>query len=296
MSSAADADVEQTDRLGTAPGFGEWFRGPWFIAVHTWREGIRKKTLVGFLILSLLTIFGASFMTTSLGAIDPTAQEDLSLKLIKDICVTTIDIFGVLITIFISASVVPTEVENKVIYTVLSKPIRRFQYLLGKFVGVQFIVIVNLVLMGGLFFMALYARERVWPTMLMWSIMLTYFQFLIISAFTFAISCAATSAVLPTIAGLFIYLIGNLTEYLKDVASRLEESTEMMGKLVYYTALALWNVLPNLQQFSIKNQILNAPIGDPPADVFPIRLIAYGLVYAASGMILAYWIFRRKEL
>lgn len=290
MSSTSIAETAQTM---PAPGFGDWIRGPWYIAVHTWREGIRKKTLVGFLILSLLVIFGASFMTT---ALDPTAEQDLSLKLIKDICVTTIDIFGVLITIFISASVVPNEMENKVIYTILSKPVRRTQYLLGKFLGVQMIVIVNLLLMGGLFFAALYLRQQVLPTLLLWSILLTYFEFIIISAFTFAVSCASTSSVLPTIAGLFIYLVGNLTEYLKDVASRLDEATEFMSKLIAYLAIGLYNVLPNLQHFSLKSQIVNSAPNDPPSDVLIGWLVIYGLVYALSGFVLAFLIFRRKEL
>lgn len=267
--------------------------GPWTIAVYTWREGIRKKTLVGFLILSLLVIFGSTFMSSF---IDPTADKDISGKLIKDICVTTISIFGVLITIFISASVVPNEVENKVIYTVLSKPVRRFQYLLGKFFGVQMIILVNLALMGALFFMALLMREGAMPTLLLWSILLTYFEFLIISAFTFAISTTSTSAVLPTIGGLFIYLVGNLTEYVKDVYVRASESAEPLQQLVAYVAQALSATLPNLQNFSLKEQILNGQINDPPTEVLIPNLILYGLVYAVSGFILAYWVFRRREL
>jgi len=220
----------------------------------------------------------------------------MELKLIKDICVTTISIFGVLITIFISASVVPNESENKVIYTVLSKPVRRVQYLLGKFLGVQFIIIVNLALMGGLFFIALYLRQRVLPTLLLWSILLTYFEFLIISAFTFAISCAATSSVLPTIGGLFIYITGTLTEYLKDVEVRSGQSGEFFDEMIGWVAYGLRNVLPNLQHFSLKMQILDRAPNDPPTDVLIPNLVVYGLIYAISGFIMAYLIFRRKEL
>ena len=181
------------------------FRGPWTIAVYTWREGLRKKTLIGFLILSLLVIFGSNFMGSFLNQSTVGSEElDVNLKLVKDICVSTISIFGVLITIFISAAAVPNETENKVIYSILSKPISRLQYLLGKFIGIQFIVIINLALMGLLFFMALWFQQGTLPTLLLWSILLTYFEFLIVSAFTFAISCAATSSVLPTIGGFFI--------------------------------------------------------------------------------------------
>ena len=275
----------------------EYVLRPWSIAVYTWREGIRKKTLVGFLILSLLVIFGSSFLGTFLDATyTGDADVDMDLKLVKDICVTTISIFGILITIFISASVVPNEVENKVIYTVLSKPVSRLQYLFGKFMGVQLIVIINLLLMGGLFFIALYLRQNVLPTLLLWSILLTYFEFLIVSSFSFAISCTSTSPVLPTISGLFVYLTGNLTEYLNDVSQRSQQSGEFIDNIIGYIAQGLYITLPNLQNFSLKTQILNSQPNDPPTDVLITQLMIYGVVNAAVGFALAFWIFRRKEL
>lgn len=275
----------------------DYFRGPWCIAVFTWREGMRKKTLVGFLILSLLVIFGSSFMSSFLDqATVGDVSSDMDLKLIKDICVTTISIFGVLIAIFISASVVPGEVENKVIYTILSKPVRRFQYLLGKFVGAQLIILINLALMGALFFIALYVRQRIMPTLLLWSILLTYFEFLIVSAFTFALSCAATSAVLPTIGGLFIYLTGSLTEYLKDVYDRSGQTGEWMDAAIGWISWGLYNILPNLQRFSLKTQIINGQPNDPPTEVLIPQLMLYGIIYAISGYLIAYWVFRRKEM
>jgi len=274
-----------------------YLRGSWTIAVYTWREGMRKKTLIGFLILSVLVIFGSSFMTAFLTQTQiGDAETDMDVRLIKDICVYAISIFGALITIFISASVVPNEVENKVIYTILSKPVRRFQYLLGKFVGVQLIVIINLALMGGLFFIALYLKQNILPTLLLWSILLTYFMLLVISAFTFAVSCAATSAVLPTIAGLFIFITGNITEYLKDVWAKSGQTGQWFDEMIGQIAYGLYNVLPNLQNFSLRTQILHLQPNDPPRDILIPNLIAYGLAYALAGYIMAYWIFRRREL
>jgi Cu-processing system permease protein len=272
-------------------------RSSWSIAVYTWREGMRKKTMIGFLALSVLVIFGSQFMTAFLAesTVGDTST-DVDAKLIKDICVTAIALFGILITIFISASVVPTEVDNKVVYTILSKPIRRVQYLFGKFMGVQLIVLMNLALMGGLFFMALYFNQRILPTLLLWSILLTYFQFLIVSSFTFAISCTSSSSVLPTIAGLFIYITGNLTEYLKDVSVRSGQTGQALDEWIGRIAMGLYYVLPNLQQFSLRDQILYLQVNDPPTDVQIPNLVAYGLVYGLAGAIMSYWIFNRKEL
>jgi ABC-type transport system involved in multi-copper enzyme maturation permease subunit len=270
-----------------------FFRGPYYIALYTYREGIRRKLLIGFLVLSLLVIFGSSFISSFL---DPSAETDIDLKLIKDICVAAISIFGVLIAVYISASVVPNEIENKVIYTVLSKPVGRMQYLLGKFMGAQLIIIVNLALMGGLFFMALYLRQGIMPTLLLWSILLTYFEFLIVSSFTFAISCAATTSLVPILGGLFIYITGNLTEYLKDVENRAGQTTEFLDVMIGKIASYLYAILPNLQNFSLKTQIVNGQPNDPPVDVIISALLLYGVIYGLAGFLCAYVIFWRKEV
>jgi len=281
-------------------GAAQLVMGPWTIAVFTWRESIRKKTMVGFLILSLLVIFGATVMTSmmqqdTVSSAAAGGTLETQTKLIKDICVSAISIFGALITIFVSASVVPSEIENKVIYTVLSKPVRRIQYLIGKFTGVQLTILLNLVLMGGLFFLALWAREGVPPTLLLWALMLMFFEFLILSAFTFAVSCTSSSSVLPTIAGLFIYITGNLTEYLNDVAVRAANGTAT-EQLIGQVAKVLHNILPNLQNFSLKNEIVQGMINDPPPFEIIPNLIVYSLIFSAIGFCLSYVIFLRKEL
>ncbi len=295
MSAESQAIPAQASAKGGGALAG--LRGPLAIAMYTWREGIRKKTLVGFLLLSVLVILGSTFMTafmadTTIGNV----ETDVESKFIKDICVSAISIFGILITIFISASVVPAEMENKVIYTVLSKPIRRYQYLLGKFLGVQLIVIANLILMSLLFAIALYAKERIFPSLLFWSTLLTYFQFLIVSALTFAVSCTSTSSVLPTIAGLFIYITGNLTEHLKSLVDRAGQSENVMQSIVVRLAQGLRMVLPNLRDFDMRTQILYLQPNDPPADVQIPNLILYGLSFAIAGYLLAWFLFMRKEL
>jgi len=152
--------------------------------------------------------------------------------------------------------------------------------------------------MGVLFFGAIWVKQNVLPTLLLYAILLTYFEFLVVSALTFAVSCTSSSAVLPTISGLFIYIVGNLTEYLKGVYERAEMVAEagiidsavsMIAKLLYY-------VLPNLQNFSLRQQIVHLQPNDPPTDVQIPALIAYALLYAVAGFGIALMVFRKKEL
>jgi ABC-type transport system involved in multi-copper enzyme maturation permease subunit len=303
MSDTAQTNSTITggSALSAGPSKAGFFRGPWSIAVYTWREGIRKKTLIGFVILSLLVIFGANvisaFVTEMPGA--TTSQSDVDIKLIKDICMTTISIFGVLIAIFISASVVPNEVENKVIYTVLSKPVRRFQYLLGKFIGVQMVVLANLILMAILFSAAIYFKQAEPPTLLMWAVLLVYFEFLVVSSLTFAVSCTSSSAVLPTIFGLFIYITGHMTEYLRDVSDRLNLQGEDLGIVQWAVAAmakVLFLVLPNLEKFNIRDQIIHFQPSDAPQGLQTGNLFLYAMLWTAAGLVASYWIFRRREL
>jgi hypothetical protein len=102
--------------------------------------------------------------------------------------------------------------------------------------------------------------------------------------------------VLPTIAGLFIYITGYLTEYLNDAAAKAGQTGLWLDEKIGQLAYALYVTVPNLQQFSLKNQILSSQPNDPPMDMQIANLILYGLAYAFSGYLIAYWVFRRKEL
>lgn len=277
---------------------GIYFRITWALAVHTWREGMRKKTLLGFLLLSILVIFGSNVVATVMPEMPGAANigADMGANLIKDICVTAISIFGALITIYISATVLPSEVENRVVYTTLTKPLSRFQYLLGKFLGAQLIIVMNLVLMGALFFTAIYFRQGLPPTLLLWSVFLTYLEFLVVSALTFAVAATASSSVLPIIAGLFIYLTGQLTEYLRGVIDRAALADTFADRLVGGIAQGLYYVLPNLQNFSIRTQVVYSSPNDPLIDVYVPNLLSLSLLYGLAGFFLAYWVYRRKEV
>ena len=116
------------------------------------------------------------------------------------------------------------------------------------------------------------------PTLLLWSILLTYFEFLIVSSFTFAVSCASSTSLVPIMGGLFIYITGNLTEYLKDVVNRAGQTTQFLDNMIGKIASFLYMVLPNLQHFSLKTQIVNGQPNDPPTDVIISNLLLYGFL------------------
>jgi ABC-type transport system involved in multi-copper enzyme maturation permease subunit len=256
-----------------------------WIAANTYREGIRKKTLIGFLIVALLVIGGSAFLTV----LSPGEE----VKMVKDVCLAALSMFGMLIAVFTAGSMVPTELENKTIYTVLSKPLRRFEYVIGKFVGIQFILILNLGLMGLLSLAILFTREPIISTILIKSILLTYLELMILSAFTFAVSMVSSSAVLPIISGAFIYIIGHLVEYLKGLSNHaMQAGQEFIGSLIRL----LYLVLPDLSNFSLRDQLIHLQPNDPRIGIIIWKLVLYALANVAVGIAIAHLLFRRKEV
>jgi hypothetical protein len=78
--------------------------------------------------------------------------------------------------------------------------------------------------------------------------------------------------------------------------NRSGQTQQFLDQAIGWIAWGLYNLVPNLQNFSLKDQILYLQPNDPPKDAMIPQLIMYGLVFAVSGYIISYIIFRRKEL
>jgi hypothetical protein len=121
------------------------------IALNTFKEAVRNKILYFLLIFALL-ILGFSGAISDLSISEPE-------KLIKDLGLASIDFFGFLIAVFVGIYLIYNELERKTIYTIVSKPIDRHQFVLGKFFGLLFTIYVNVIIMSVVFFAVLYFRD-----------------------------------------------------------------------------------------------------------------------------------------
>ncbi|MFC1737187.1 ABC transporter permease [Candidatus Hydrogenedentota bacterium] len=255
------------------------------IAGNTYREGIRRKILIGFMLASLLVIGSSVFLSAAFTSGEP-------VTMVKNICLTSVVIFGMLIAVFTAGSCVPSEIENRVIHTVISKPISRLEYLLGKFLGVQLIVLLNIVTMTVLFLGILYTREHIISLVMIKAVVLTYFELLLVSSYTLAISTLATSSTLPIICGFFVYITGSSVSYLKQLA----ENAASSGSVFQATIMkGLYEILPNLSQFGIRNEVLTSQPNDPNITRRALMICGYGLAHALIALALAYIIVWRKR-
>jgi ABC-type transport system involved in multi-copper enzyme maturation permease subunit len=246
------------------------------IALNTFRENLRDKLLYNLLIFALLMI-GSSLllMRLTLGEFH---------RLLLDVGLGSINIFGVLIAIFVGIGLVNKEIEKKTIYTIVSKPVARYQFLLGKYLGLTITLLVNTLIMAAGLLLVLFAQDVPVTGMLFKALGLIFLEFMVITAV--ALLCSTfTSATLSAIFTLATYVIGHLTADLKTFGAKMDEGVRMILNGLYY-------VLPNLEWFNLKGHVVHH-LEVPASDLFLIVL--YGLTYVAFLLLSATIIFQRRD-
>lgn len=121
------------------------------IALNTFREAVRNKVLY-FLLIFAVILIAFSTVISDLSIAEPE-------RLVKDLGLASIDFFGFLIAVFVGVYLVYNELDRKTIYTIVSKPIDRTQFILGKFFGLLFTIYVNIAIMTFVLFAVLYFRD-----------------------------------------------------------------------------------------------------------------------------------------
>ena len=246
------------------------------IALNTFRENLRDKLLYNLLVFALLLI-GSSLllMRLTLGEFH---------RLLLDVGLGSINIFGVLIAIFVGIGLVNKEIEKKTIYTIVSKPVARYQFLVGKYLGLTLTLLVNTLIMAGGLLLVLFAQAVPIESMLFKALGLIFMEFMVITAV--ALLCSTfTSATLSAIFTLATYVIGHLTADLKTFGEKMDEGMRAVVTGLYY-------ILPNLERFNLKGNVIHH-IEVSGADL--LLIVAYGLTYVAFLLMAASIIFHRRD-
>lgn len=247
------------------------------IARNTFRETLRDRILYNLLFFALLMI-GSAILLGSL-----TIGEQA--RLIKDIGLAGINIFGVLIAIFVGIGLVSKEIERRTIYSILAKPIHRAEFLLGRYLGLAATLAVNSVVMAAGFCLTLVVGHVELDLSLLSAVGLIVVELLVMTAI--AVLCSTfTTPVLSATFTLSLYVIGHLTDDLRALGAKLQHgpATWLLDGL-YYT-------LPNLDYFNVKAQVAH---GIAIESSYLWSAWAYGAAYCAVLLLLACVIFQRRE-
>lgn len=247
------------------------------IALNTFKENLRDKILYNLVVFGMLMI-GSSILLGTL-----TLGEQV--KIIKDLGLASINIFGAFIAIFVGIGLVSKEIERRTIYTIIAKPVPRYQFLAGKYVGLSLTLFANIAIMVAGFFLTLLAVGVGFDLTLLKAIGLIFVELLVITAVAVMFSTFTTTT-LSAIFSLAIYVIGNLTDDLKALADKLPDGpTKGLLDLLYY-------ILPNLDFFNIKGQAVH---GIPVEPSYLVAAVAYGFLYGGVIVTLACVIFQRRD-
>ncbi len=145
-----------------------------YIALNTYRETVRDKVLYNLLLFALILI-GSSYI---LGQIS-VYQE---VKIIKDLGLAAIAVFGTVIAIFIGIGLVSKEIDKRSLYGLLSKPVSRFEFLLGKYFGLCLTLAVNVIIMAAGLYLVLFYMTGTFEPELAKAGYLIYWQLVLVTA------------------------------------------------------------------------------------------------------------------
>jgi ABC-type transport system involved in multi-copper enzyme maturation permease subunit len=246
------------------------------IGLNTFRETLREKLLYNLLVFALLMI-GSSVMISRLTLGDAN-------RLILDLGLGSINLFGGIIAVFVGIGLVSKEIDKKTIFTIISKPVPRYQFLVGKYLGLAITLLVNTAVMASGLLLVLVAMHVPIQGVLFESLLLIFMELLVITAVALMFS-TFTSSTLSAIFTLSVYVIGHLSADLKALGAKLDAVSGGILTAIYY-------VVPNLERFNLKGHVihqLNVGAGDLAL------MISYGVLYAALLLGLAAAVFERRD-
>jgi ABC-type transport system involved in multi-copper enzyme maturation permease subunit len=249
------------------------------IAGNTIREARRHKIFYSIFFFALIIILN-SFLFTHLTI----ATYD---RILRDVGTTAIDFFGVLLAIFLGVGMVSREVDRRTVYTVVTKPIRRADFIIGKYLGLSGVLLVTLGLMFVCFLgvVAMISQEQVNLGTLLWYFGLRLVELSILVSFAILMSTFTTSA-LSAFFTVGFFIIGRLSSDLHFFGSRSDSA------VVRVISEGLYYALPNLERFNVSRQITYNEVVDAGTSLLSV---GYGLLYTAAFLIFAMVVFERRD-
>lgn len=283
----------------------------WSIAKTTIGDALRKKVLQIFLVVGMgLIVISLSFSQTLEFSTREGASTDL--MLIKSFGLGLMAIAGWLIALVMGVQLIPQEIERKTIYTILSKPVKRYEFIIGKFLGALLTLAINIGLMGLVFMIVIILKAKgaeipqastaadlhnvgtykidIFDPNMIWGIVMIYLQFMILSSVVLMFSVFLTQTV-NFFMGLGVYIVGLLGTMTETFMN--SESASPILKAFYWV---MHYIIPNFDKFNVTNTLLHPEKHITNMASYTLWNGAYGLVYVLIMMVLAVIIFEKKEV
>lgn len=279
------------------------------ITGNTFTELVRLKVLYFLLIFALLLIASSLFMARL------SFQQEF--QVLKDVSLGAMSIFSSLLAIVATAQLIPRDLEDRTIYTILAKPVPRHEYLIGKLAGVLLLLALSILAMTALFLALLFVREHIlvnealretvglrpeqvqeallslkasaFNANLFPGIVIIYLKASLLAALTLLISTFASSNIFTVVVMVFIYFIGHLQATAREYWLQDHSGGWLVKAFLALIALAF----PDLQIFNLVDDIV-------AGSAIPMTLFTHtavlGCIYMSIYIFLAWVAFQGREL
>ncbi|MCW5933231.1 MAG: ABC transporter permease [Fimbriimonadia bacterium] len=253
------------------------------IARATFGEAIRKRVLLIILLVALLILL-----------VTP-AFEVLAVREQKTILTSfglgIIQLAGALIAIILCINMIPQEIERRTIYTILSKPVLRHHFVLGKFLGAMQTLAFAFLLMGVAFMLVMYLTLREIDPKVVKGLIMFFFQSSLLAGVTLFFSTFASPLVNFFLSG-GTFLVGNiLSNFLNTI-----EKNPQVGSMTRIPVQILVLLMPNFANFNVQNPIINPEQQLTDETAYLVQTVAYGGVYICLLLVAAVLIFNQREM
>jgi ABC-type transport system involved in multi-copper enzyme maturation permease subunit len=247
------------------------------IALNTFKEAVRDR------ILYLLLFFAAlSILVSRILALLTVGDRA---KIIKDVGLASISFFGALMAILIGTGLVYKEIEKRTIFTLISKPMRRHEFLLGKFFGLVLTLLVMLALMSVIFLALVFFHTFSVEWKMLLAILYIFIELILITAVAILFSSFSTP-ILSSLFSLCFYLIGHFSWSLETLIKKIPAGIfKVLAQIVY-------TILPDLENFNFKTEVVHGLTIPPQVLLYSA---AYGFLYTVFILSLAILVFRRRD-
>lgn len=247
------------------------------IALNTFREA-RRDRVQWILLLYAAVVLGGAFVLT------PLAMGE-GYRVTRDLGLAALSLVGVLLIILVGAGMVQKEIDRRTVLTVLAKPVRRSEFLVGKYLGMMGMVLFVFTAMVALLSLVVWLREGTVPAAVLWAAVFSFGEMAVMTAVVVAFS----TFVSPALSGVFtlaIFIFGHFSGDLLRFAEKAPSAALALAARGFY-----W-VLPHLDAFNLRAE---AAYGLTPEPGRAAAAAAYAVLYAAFLLMAGSVIFARRE-
>ncbi|MBI5208853.1 MAG: hypothetical protein HY927_02640 [Elusimicrobia bacterium] len=251
------------------------------LALNHWQENLRNR----FFILALVFSGAVLYLSMLMGLL----ATDQEVRVLLDFGLSFIELLGLAGAVYAASTVLLREMETKTVYMVLTRPVRRSHYVLGRFAGIMLSAGAAMLIMSAAHLMILMLKGWAWTPLYLWALLGAFLKVLVTASLALFLALFSTSVLSSLTITMVLWSLGHFLPEIRLMARRYgHDSSLLMAPL---NAIS-W-VIPDLQLFNLRDRL------DVPAHLavsVPVgSWILYAAAYCAVWLTLSALLFRRKE-